>query len=274
MMQSNTEIVLFDSVSPRICREGVCPGLSPTQLSPGKCHKVPVSLSASTQPQVTFATLGRVLVLYLTTQSPLSPWIKSAVLQVRCLHVSCALMCRKLPKEINVNTRDVSGKRHPGAQCLPRAAGALPGDNCPFPDCPPLPGDTVDPSCVMGKLWLLLQRSLHCLSAECGITAWSGSAAPARCGTNQQLLRGRPDAVSFPVAFLYGKTPPGKLLGSEIFRHSMLFLVAQFPVLGWDGLEATLVSSSRSPHGIVLRSVQFCASPFESWLYSKDCSVR
>lgn len=161
------------------------------------------------------------------------------------------------------------GERHPGAQCLPRAAGALPGDNCPFPHCPPQPGDTVDPSCVMGKLWLLLQRSLHCLN----VGSLRG-AAPARCGTNQQLLRGRPDTVSFPVASLYGKTPPGKLLGSEIFRHSMLFLVAQFPVLGWDGSEATPVSSSRSPHGTALRSVPFCALPFESWLYSKDCPVR
>lgn len=79
------------------------------------------------------------------------------------------------------------GKRHHGARCLPRAAGALPGDNCPFSHCPPLPGDTVDPSCVTGKLWLLSQRSLHCLSAERGLDAWSRSgeachkaAAPAR----------------------------------------------------------------------------------------------
>lgn len=54
----------------------------------------------------------------------------------------------------------------------------------------------------------------------------------------------------------------------------MLFLVAQFPVLGWNGLEATPVSSSRSPHGTVLGSVPFRALPFESWLYSKDCPVR
>lgn len=39
------------------------------------------------------------------------------------------------------------------------------------------------------------------------------------------------------------KEPPGKPLGSGIFRHSMLFLVARFPVLGWNGLEGAPVSS-------------------------------
>lgn len=96
----------------------------------------------------------------------------------------------------------------------------------------------------------------------------------ARCVTDQQLPCGRPnDAVSFPVAFHCGKTPPGKLWGSQTFRHLMLFLVAQFPVLGWNGLEVTPLSSSRSPHGTVLGSVPFRALPFESRLYSKDCPV-
>lgn len=101
------------------------------------------------------------------------------------------------------------GKRHHRAQCLGmlRAAGALPGDNCPL--LSPLPDDAVNPSCVTGELWLLLQRSLPCLSAEGGMAAWSRSTAPARCVTNQQLLRGRPDAVSFPVAFHCGKNLPG-----------------------------------------------------------------
>lgn len=145
----------------------------------------------------------------------------------------------------------------PSALGVPRAVGALPGDNCPLSHCPPLPGDTVVPSCVTSELWLLLQGSLHCLSAECGIDAWSRPTAPARRVTSQQLLRRRPDAMSFPVAFHYGKTPPGKLLGSEIFRHLMLFLVAQFPELGWNSLEATPVSSSRSRHGTALRTVPF-----------------
>lgn len=34
-----------------------------------------------------------------------------------------------------------------------------------------LPGDSVNPSCVTGELWLPLQRSLHCLCAECGADA-------------------------------------------------------------------------------------------------------
>lgn len=49
--------------------------------------------------------------------------------------------------------------------------------------------------------------------------------------------------MSFPVAFHYGKTPPGKLSGPEVFRHLLLFLVAKFPVLGWNGLEVTPVVS-------------------------------
>lgn len=61
-----------------------------------------------------------------------------------------------------------------GALGVLRAAGAVPGDNCPLSHCPPVPGDAVDPSCVTGELWLLLQKSLHCLCAECGIDPQRG----------------------------------------------------------------------------------------------------
>lgn len=64
-----------------------------------------------------------------------------------------------------------------------------------------------------------------------------------RCVRNERLLRGRPDAVNFPVAFRYGKTPPGKLSGPEVFWQLLLFLVTKFPVLGWSGLEVTPVAS-------------------------------
>lgn len=55
---------------------------------------------------------------------------------------------------------------------------------------------------------------------------------------NEHLPRAHADAVSFPVAFRYGKTPPGKPSGPEAFRCLLLFLVAEFPVLGWNRSEA------------------------------------
>lgn len=36
---------------------------------------------------------------------------------------------------------------------------------------------------------------------------------------------------------------PGNSWGLEVFRHLLLFLVAKFPVLGWNGLEVTPVAS-------------------------------
>lgn len=123
----------------------MCPGLSPTQLSPGKYHKVPVPLRVCTQPQVAFTTLGRVLVLFLTTQSPLSPWNKSAALQGRCLHVSCALLCRKLPKGINVNTRDVQWQAESWS-CRGQWGPCL-VTTVPSPTVPPAWGHCSSPVC-------------------------------------------------------------------------------------------------------------------------------
>lgn len=234
--------------------------LSATRLSPGKSHKVPVPLSAWSQSQVAFTTLGRVLVLFLTTQSPLSPWIKSAALQGRCLHVNCALLCRKLPKEINVNSRDVpwqaaSWSSVPSTLTVP--AGALPGDNCPSPTLP-LPGDTADAWWVTGELWLLLQRPWRCLLDVEAIPGadpwprevWYRAAAPARTPRCRELS----------CCLSLRKEPPGKPLGSQIFRHLVLFLV-QFPVLGWNSLEATPVSSSLSVSHPVSHAVPCLSSP-------------
>lgn len=70
--------------------------------------------------------------------------------------------------------------------------------------------------------------------------------------------------MSFPVAFHYGKTPPRTLLGLEICHDLLLFLVAEFPVLAWNGLEVILVASRSSPYRAFSRTIQFCDLPFES----------
>lgn len=119
--------------SPRIYREGGCVQASHPLgfLLEGapKClyHSVHVP-----SPKLPSPLLGGLWCFSWPLSLPLSPWVKRAALQGRCLHVSCALLCRKLPKEINVNTRDV---RWPAASWS--SVGALPGANCPFSPCPP-----------------------------------------------------------------------------------------------------------------------------------------
>lgn len=122
------------------------------------------------------------------------------------------------------------GKQHHGAQCLPPSVCQQ--ELClvtivPLP-LSPLPGATADASWVTGELWLLLQRPWRCLLDVEAIPGadpqpgevWYRAAAPAwtpRCRELSCCLSLR-------------KEPPGKPLGSQIFRHLVLFLV-QFPVL-------------------------------------------
>lgn len=90
-------------MSPWICRESGCvPASHQLSFVPKNITKCLYHSVLDTQSQVTYTTLGRFLVLFLTTQSPLSAWIKNAALGCsggRCLHVSCALLCRKFAKK-------------------------------------------------------------------------------------------------------------------------------------------------------------------------------
>lgn len=124
----------------------------------------------------------------------------------------------------------------------------------------------------MGELWLLLQRSLHCLFAECGMDSWSSEVcyeAAAPGVTKQQLLYRHPDALSFPVAFPYGRTSQ-EALG---IRHLPALAVIFGCPVSAAGLERFGSDSGLIQSVCVTSSVLFSALPFESWLYSKDCPV-
>lgn len=96
-----------------------------------------------------------------------------------------------------------------------RAAGALPGDDCPLSHCPPLPGDTVDPLCVTGELWLLLQGSLHCVL---NVESLRGAGPRPQRGV-LQTSSSRADA-QMPRVFLLPFTTERHLPGSPWDRRS------------------------------------------------------
>lgn len=167
------------SVSPGICREGVCV-LASHQLSfilenTTKClyHSVP-----DAQPQVACTSLGRFLVLFSDhSVSHCSAWIKNADLGCsggKCLHVSCALLSSKFAnfffflnvKQQGCAVATASQSLVPCTLGVPAARElCLPGDTFSFSCC----DDTVDPLCVMGELLAAVADHVAlCLSADCG----------------------------------------------------------------------------------------------------------
>lgn len=124
-------------MSPWICREGGCvPASHQLSFVPENITKYLYHSVLDTQSQVTYTTLERFLVLFLTTQSPLSAWIKNAALGCsggRCLHVSCALLCRKFAKKKKINVKQqgcavatASWSLVPCTLGVPVVEGALP----------------------------------------------------------------------------------------------------------------------------------------------------
>lgn len=186
----------------------LCSGPSPAWLYPGKYHKVPMPLSARWQ--VAYTTLGRFLMLFWLLSLLFEPGQRPQLLGTpeagACM--SLVLYCA-----VYLPQKEMWGRRMHGGSGIMELGTFHPW--CPFGGgssacmMAVLSSPTVLPCVVIP--WV--PRVWHdcCTVFVCWI--WKRSVALARWVGNEELVCGCPDAMSFPVAFHYGKTPPRTLLG-------------------------------------------------------------